>query len=154
MKAKYFIALFVSALFLTSCASAPVEDSNFSVTPNSPTVVRSVEDLPPNSTTPAEIRQTGVIRITAESAKGQDQYQALTAARIMSQKNLLSIIDGIKLNSDGLVKDGKMTHDEVRAIVNGHIKAFDCGAFYDSSNGIGYYCMEFPVGKPKKVVVK
>lgn len=154
MKAKYFIALFVSALFLTSCASAPVEEYSFSVTPNAPTVVRSVEDLPKDSTTPEEIRKNGVIRITAESAKGQDQYDALTAARIMAQTNLLSIIDGIKVNSARLVKSGRMTEDETKTIVSGHIRAFDCGAFYDAVNGIGYHCMEFPVGKAKKVVVK
>lgn len=151
MKAKYFIALFASALFLARCASAPVEEPKFSVTPDAPTVVKSVEDLPKNSTTAAEIRQTGVIRITAESAKGQEQYNALASARIVAQKNLLSIVNGIKVNSDALVQKGEMTSEEIRAVVSGHIKALDCGAYYDASNGIGYYCMEFQVGKAKKV---
>ncbi len=116
---------------------------------NSPTTVKSPDDLPKMATTPVEIKEAGAIRVIAESAKGQSQYDALTAARGVAQKKLLDIINGVKVNGDTLIAKGELTEETIKLITEGHIKAFDCGAYYDRLSQTGYYCMEAPVGKKR-----
>ena len=116
---------------------------------NAPTTVKSVDDLPKMSTTPTDIAKTGVIRIIAESAKGQSHYDALTAARTVAQKRLLDHITGTDINGQTLVSKGVLTEEEIKSITQGHIRSFDCGAFYDRSIQVAYYCVEIPVGKRK-----
>ena len=116
---------------------------------NAPTTVKSVDDLPKMSTTPSDIAKTGVIRVIAESAKGQSHYDALTAARTVAQKRLLDHITGTNIDGQTLVSKGVLTEEEVKSITQGHIRSFDCGAFYDRAIQVGYYCVEIPVGKRK-----
>lgn len=116
---------------------------------NTPTTVKSADDLPKMVTTPKEIAKEGVIRVIAESAKGQSQYDALTAARGVAQKKLLDIISGVKVNAATLIAKGELKEEDIKLITEGHIKAFDCGAFYDRSSQTGYYCMEVPLGGKK-----
>lgn len=112
---------------------------------NSPTTVKSPDDLPKMATTPAEIKKAGAIRVIAESANGQSQYDALTAARGVAQKKLLDIINGVKVDANTLIAKGELTEETIKIITDGHIKAFDCGAYYDRSSRTGYYCMEAPL---------
>jgi hypothetical protein len=112
---------------------------------NTPTTVKSPDDLPKMATTQAEIKKAGAIRVIAESAKGQSQYDALTAARGVAQKRLLDIINGVKVDANALIAKGELTEETIRLITEGHIKAFDCGAYYDSLSRTGYYCMEAPL---------
>lgn len=116
---------------------------------NSPTTVKSPDDLPKMATIPSEIKKAGAIRVIAESAKGQSQYDALTAARGVAQKRLLDIINGVKVDANALIAKGELTEETIKLVTEGHIKAFDCGAYYDRLSQTGYYCMEAPVGKKR-----
>ncbi|MEK6682044.1 MAG: hypothetical protein AABY79_08790, partial [Nitrospirota bacterium] len=81
---------------------------------NSPTTVKSADDLPKMATTPAEIKKAGAIRVIAESANGQNQYDALTAARGVAQKKLLDIINGVKVNANTLIAKGELTEETIK----------------------------------------
>lgn len=144
---KYVMVVVALLLLLTGCSfsrnnTVRVDDIGATSTP---TTLKSIEDLPKPATTPAEIRAAGAIRVIAESAKGQEQYDALAAARGVAQKNLLGIIDGVRVSSESLIKKGVLSEETIKLIVDGHVKAFDCGAFYNRANQTGYYCMELPL---------
>lgn len=140
---------FLVILISTGCGgSKSVKLDNVGLD-NAPTTVKSVDDLPKMSTTPSEIAKTGVIRVIAESAKGQSHYDALTAARTVAQKRLLEHVTGTNIDGQTLVSKGALTEEEVKSITQGHIRTFDCGAYYDRGNQVGYYCVEIPIGKKK-----
>lgn len=140
---------FLVILISTGCGgSKSVKLDNLGLD-NAPTTVKSVDDLPKMSTTPSEIAKTGVIRVIAESAPKQSHYNALTAARTVAQKRLLEHIVGNTIEGKTLVDEGLLTKEYVESVTQGHIRSFDCGAYYDRGNQVGYYCVEIPVGKRK-----
>lgn len=112
---------------------------------NAPTTVKSVDDLPKMSTSVEEIKKSGYIRVIAESAVNQEHYDALTAARGVAQRNILSIVNGLHVNSNQYIERGELKADEIKLITEGHIKTYDCGAFYDRALRVAYVCTEIPV---------
>ena len=53
----------------------------------------------------------------------------------------------MKINADTIINKGELTKDDVNLIVNGHIRSLDCGAYFDRTQGIGYYCVQMPLKK-------
>lgn len=109
---------------------------------NSPDLIKSTADFPKQSVTYAEIAKTGVIRVIAESAKGQSQYSAIEAARVIARNHVLEILNGVKHESETLVKTGVLSEQDIKAVTTGTIRTFDCGMFYNVSNGTGFACAE------------
>ena len=139
-----FIVVLISLLLIVSCAS---DDSLNLADINSPTTVNSVDNLPKPTLSNNDIAKRGAIIVIGESASGQSQYNALTSARGVAQKNLLSIVNGVKINADAIINKGELTKDDVNLIVNGHIRSLDCGAYFDRTHGIGYYCVQMVLKK-------
>jgi len=108
-------------------------------------VLKSIDDLPKPSMSLDEIRKTGRIRVIGESARKQEQFNALTAARAVAQRNILSIVHGSKIESETLISKGDLSRDEVKLLIDGNIRTYDCGAFYDRALEVAYYCAEVPV---------
>ena len=140
---KLLTVLFV-IVFVSACGSSQ-KSVSFKVDTKTPTTVSSADDLPKATMSPEEIAERGSIVVIGESAAGQSQYDALTAARGVAQKNLLSVVNGLKVNADGLITKGVLTEDNIRIVVSGHIKAIDCGAYYDRGSQVGYYCVQLPL---------
>ena len=128
-------------LILTACGGTKGElRADFDIP--SPTVVRSVSDLPKPIVSRQDILKTGVIRVIAESGKNQDQYEALEASRITAQREILAVVSGANLDSNELVSNGVLNKDEITRAITGHLRSFSCGDFYDSVKKVGYSCQE------------
>lgn len=143
MKRHLLIIPIFMAIMIQGCAGDKA--SITSMDTNAPTVVKSVDDLPLPSTSIQEITKSGVIRVIEESAEAQAQYNALKSARTLAQVKLLEMVDGVRIAADMEVKIGTLKEDSVKKLVEGKIRTFDCGAYYDKVKQIGYYCMEVPV---------
>lgn len=109
---------------------------------NSPDLIKNVSDFPKQSITYAEIAKNGYIRVIAESAAGQSQYNAIEAARVIAREHVLEITYGVRHESETLVKTGVLAEQDIKALVTGNVRSFDCGLFYNQSTGTGYSCME------------
>lgn len=143
-KMKKLLVVMLAVMFVASCGSSQ-KSVSFKVDTKTPTTVNSADDLPKPTLSPQDISDRGAIVVIGESAAGQSQYDALTAARGVAQKNLLSVVNGVRVNADGLITKGVLSEDNVKVIVNGHIKAIDCGAYYDRGSQVGYYCVQLPL---------
>lgn len=112
---------------------------------NSPDLIKSVSDFPKQSVTYAEISKNGYIRVIAESAKDQNQYNAIEAARIIARNHVLEITDGVRHDSQALVKTGILAEQDIKSVTSGTIRTFDCGMFYNQTTGTGFACAEMPL---------
>ena len=130
----------LSLLLLAGCGTSKPYQFGNSV--QAPTVLRSVNDLPKPSTTLEEIQKTGYIRVIAESAKGQSRFNAIEAAKGVAEANILHIIEGSKINYQKAIATGELKEQEVKILVSGTVRTYECGAYYDESTGTTYACME------------
>ncbi len=111
----------------------------------SPDLIKSVDDFPKQSVTYSEIAKNGYVRVIAESASGQSQYNAIESARIIAREHVLELTNGVRNDSEALVKTGVLTEQDIKAVTTGTIRTFDCGMFYNQSTQTGFSCMEAPV---------
>jgi hypothetical protein len=139
---KIFMIIFTMTL-LVGCGST--KTNLITMDNNAPDVVKSVNDFPKQSLTASEVSKNGYIRIISRSASGQEPYSALEAARIEAQKNVLATLKGGSIEATELVNTGVLTEDQVKRIISGNVRTFDCGAFYDQMTRTGYACMELPL---------
>lgn len=141
-KLIFFGALVLVAVVpFTGCSSK----GKIEVDVAAPTVLRSIDDMPKPSISMEEIRKTGLIRVIGESARNQEQFNALTAAKGVAQRNALAVVRGTRIDSETMIQNGTLDKDEVKLLVEGHIKTYDCGAYYDQVLRAAYYCVEVPV---------
>ena len=110
-----------------------------------PTVVKSIEELPKASVSLVEIQETWVIRVIAESAQNQEQYDAIEAARGVAQRNILVMLNGLRISSAKMIESGNLKKDEIKLLVDCMVLTYDCGAFYDKTLKVAYVCVEMPV---------
>ncbi len=83
------------------------------------------------------IRETGVSEI------GQDQYKAMTSAKIIAQANLMSTIEGTFIERIVRTNGGKKIGEEIRTRVKGTLAgAKPCGAVYHADQGYAEVCLE------------
>lgn len=154
--------LLLTIFVVTACGGGKALRDNYSNSVDeSPTTLKSWRDFPPQVLTLTEAKKVGVFRVYGESADGQSHYDALAAARLVAQANLLTTIQGLKIEKNIQVKTdeggkdfrgfsskgGRLTEEDIKGTTTGYLKPYECGAYYDSSIGRGYYCVEVPFGK-------
>ena len=146
-------------ILIAGCGGNKIINQSNSVDQN-PKTFKSWKDFPPQILTTEEARKAGVFRVIGLSADGQSEYDALTSARLVAQAEILELIQGIKIDKNVEVKTeegkdfrgytargGRLTNEEIKGNVVGYLKPHECGSFYDSTIGRGYYCVEMVFGR-------
>ncbi|KAA0258136.1 hypothetical protein FHQ18_07000 [Deferribacter autotrophicus] len=99
--------------------------------------------LPQPITNPSAVFSLGYIRVIGESEAGQRRYAALRAAKVIAQRDLLEVIQGVTVAGDTTVQNGLLVNDVIRSTVQGFLQgARECGRYYDMTQGVGYVCLE------------
>lgn len=89
-----------------------------------------------------EAFEVGYIQVTGESDSGQRRYQAIRAATVVAQRNLLEVFKGVHIQGDTTVSDGMLHSDTVRNHVEGFLRGFKtCGQKYDSAEKYATVCL-------------
>ncbi len=97
-------------------------------------------------TEPVKIFQKGYIQVIGESEEGQSHYRASRAAEVIAQRDLLEVLQGLKLSGTTSVKDGMLQSDEVNTSVQGFLRgAMKCGEKYHSDKGYAEVCMRLNI---------
>ena len=71
---------------------------------------------------PAAIFENGYIQVVGESATGQSQYAAKRAAKVVAQRDLVEIVQGLNLIGASTVQDGMLASDQVQTTVKGFLR--------------------------------
>jgi hypothetical protein len=97
-------------------------------------------------TDPVKVFEAGYLQVVGVSEEGQTRYQALRAAQVVAQRDLLEVMQGLKLFGSTSVKDGMLQSDEIKTSVEGFLKgAVKCGQTYNESKGSGEVCMRLNI---------
>ncbi len=87
-------------------------------------------------TEPNQIFQKGYIQVVGSSEEGQSRYRALRAAEVVAQRDLLEVVQGLKLFGTTSVKDGMLQSDQIKTSVQGFLRgAMKTGQHYDAQKG-------------------
>jgi len=93
-----------------------------------------------------KIFESGYIEAIGRSEEGQTRMQALRAAEVLAQRNLVQALEGLTLNSSTTVKDGLLQNDEIRTTVNGFLRgAVKCGEHYYPERKSAEVCLRLQV---------
>ena len=123
MKRILLLVSFIAGLFFL-VAGAWAED-----------VWESVKD-------PVKVFEEGYIQVVGISEEGQSRYAALRAATVVAQRDLLEILQGLRLYGETTVKSGMLQSDEIRTTIEGFLKgAVKCGEKYNRDSRHGEVCM-------------
>jgi len=123
MRKILLLVSFISGLFFL-VAGAWAED-----------VWESVKD-------PVKVFEEGYIQVIGISEEGQSRYAALRAATVVAQRDLLEILQGLRLYGETTVKSGMLQSDEIRTTIEGFLKgAVKCGEKYNRDSQHGEVCM-------------
>jgi hypothetical protein len=82
-----------------------------------------------------DIFTTGYVEVTGTSEGGQSRYQAIRAATLSAQRDLLEILKGINLHGSTTVEEGMLLDDKIKTSVDGFLK----GAEKCTENGEQYF---------------
>lgn len=86
--------------------------------------------------------QRGFLQVVGYSEGGQSRYQAVRAATVVAQRDLLEAFKGIRIHGDTTVEKGFTLNDTIRTRVAGYLRgAQPCGVRYDQSSGHAEACM-------------
>ncbi|WP_321492891.1 hypothetical protein [uncultured Desulfobacter sp.] len=89
-----------------------------------------------------QIFEKGYIQVISGSEEGQSRYRAIRAAKVVAQRDLLEVIQGLNLDGSSTVNDGMLQSDEIRTSVQGFLKgAVPCGQKFNSDKGFAEVCM-------------
>jgi len=92
------------------------------------------------------IFEKGLIKAIGISEKGQSRFQALTAAKIIAEKNLIEKIKGVSITSKTVMKNSMITEDSIISQVRGLIiGAVSCGEKYYQNDGYAEVCVQMPL---------
>lgn len=72
--------------------------------------------------TPSAIFENGYIQVVGESEAGQSRYAAKRAAKVVAQRDLIEIVQGLNLVGASTVKDGMLVSDQIQTTVKGFLK--------------------------------
>ncbi len=90
-----------------------------------------------------QIFEKGYIQVVSGSEEGQSRYRALRAAKVVAQRDLLEIIQGLNLYGSTTVQDGMLQSDNIKTTVQGFLRgAAQCGQSYNSEKGFAEVCMQ------------
>ncbi len=97
-------------------------------------------------TAPVKIFQKGYIQVIGASEEGQSRYRASRAAEVVAQRDLLEVLQGLRLSGTTSVKDGMLQSDEINTSVHGFLRgAIKCGEKYHSDKGYAEVCMRLNI---------
>lgn len=89
-----------------------------------------------------QVFEEGYIQVTGISEEGQKRFAAIRAATVVAQRDILEILEGLRLHGETLVKDGMLQSDQIRTTVEGFVRgAMKCGERYNESKGYAEVCM-------------
>lgn len=92
---------------------------------------------------PVQIFEEGYVQVTGMSGEGQSRYNALRAATVVAQRDLLEVIEGIRLSGETTLKDGMLQSDDIRTSVSGFLRgAVKCGQKYHENGRYAEVCMK------------
>ena len=97
-------------------------------------------------TDPVKVFETGYLQVVGVSEEGQSRYQALRAAQIVAQRDILEALKGLNLYGTTSVKDGMLGSDEINTTVNGFLHgAVKCGQNFNAAKGYAQVCMRLNI---------
>jgi len=97
-------------------------------------------------TSPTQIFEEGYIQVVGVSEEGQSRYQATRAATVVAQRDLLEIMEGLRLSGQTTVRDGMLQSDDIRTSISGFLRgAMKCGEKYHSDRRYAEVCMKLNI---------
>lgn len=100
----------------------------------------------PVQDTNLKVFQNGFIEVSETSEAGQTRYQAVRSAKVLAQREILEILEGLRLYGNTQVKDGMLASDKIQTQVEGFIRgAVECGVDYDTAKGLARVCLRLNV---------
>ena len=91
---------------------------------------------------PVRVFEEGYIQVVGVSEEGQKRYGAMRAATVVAQRDLLEILEGLRLYGETTVKNGMLQSDEIRTTIQGFLKgAVKCGEKFNRDAGYAEVCM-------------
>ncbi len=91
---------------------------------------------------PVKVFEEGYIQVVGASEEGQSRYKATRAATVVAQRELLEILEGLRLYGTTTVRDGMLQSDEIRTSVDGFLRgATKCGEKFYGDRGYAEVCM-------------
>lgn len=93
-----------------------------------------------------KVFQNGYIEVTEVSEVGQTRFQAVRAAKLLAQREILEILEGLRLYGNTSIKNGMLVSDKIQTRVEGFIRgAVECGKQYDAAKGFAQVCLRLNV---------
>ena len=97
-------------------------------------------------TDPVQIFEEGYIQVVGVSEEGQSRYKAMRAATVVAQRDLLEIMEGLRLSGQTTVRDGMLQSDDIRTSISGFLRgAIKCGEKYHNDRRYGEVCMKLNI---------
>jgi len=94
-------------------------------------------------TEPVKVFSEGYIKVIGTSEEGQSRYQAIRAATVVAQRDLLEVLQGLHLYGNTTIRDGMHESDLIKTTVEGYLKgAMKCGERYDPNRGYAQVCLK------------
>lgn len=91
---------------------------------------------------PVEVFKEGYIQVVGFSEEGQRQFNAIRAATVVAQRDLLEQFKGLAINGETTILDGMLASDTVRTKVSGFLRgARKCGQRFDRDKGFAEVCL-------------
>ncbi len=95
---------------------------------------------------PVKIFEEGYIQVVGASEEGQTRYRAMRAATVVAQRDLLEVLEGLRLYGQTTVRDGMLQSDQIRTSVDGLLRgATKCGEKFYGSKGYAEVCMRLHI---------
>jgi hypothetical protein len=97
-------------------------------------------------TDPVQIFEEGYIQVVGVSEEGQSRYKAMRAATVVAQRDLLEIMEGLRLSGQTTVRDGMLQSDDIRTSISGFLRgAIKCGEKYHNDRRYAEVCMKLHI---------
>jgi len=94
-------------------------------------------------TEPVKVFSEGYIKVIGTSEEGQSRYRAIRAATVVAQRDLLEVLQGLRLYGSTTIRDGMHESDLIKTTVEGYLKgAMKCGERYDPNRGYAQVCLK------------
>jgi hypothetical protein len=95
---------------------------------------------------PYDILEKGYIQVIVESASGQSRLSAITAAKVIAQRDIIAIFKGLNINSTTTIEEGLTTNDKISRSVSGFLRgAFVVWKEYHKDEGYAELCMRLDI---------
>ncbi|MBW2710189.1 MAG: hypothetical protein JRD04_13215, partial [Deltaproteobacteria bacterium] len=97
-------------------------------------------------TDPVQIFEEGYIQVVGVSEEGQSRYKAMRAATVVAQRDLLEVMEGLRLSGQTTVRDGMLQSDDIRTSISGFLRgAIKCGEKYHNDRQYAEVCMKLHI---------